>query len=838
MPTFTPIYTIDFTLKPDASPLSDSGNWVTTTGGADDLQILSGEATFVNVTDGFGNAALTGPTLKADQYAEFTIGQVTANTLCSATVRLLGDLAHGYFRLTVRANGKWSVVDGGSGTTILSGSGLTVAVNDVFRLAAYGSPISVEAYQNGTLLGAAPPSTTVTRGLFQELQVSDLGGSPSPSHIGISKYVAGNVEVGSSITGNAGVAGATVTYSGTASGSVTADGSGNYEIDNLANGSYTITPSKSTYSFSPTSQGVTISGTDVTGVDFTAIPNTISGNAGIAGATVAWTGTASGSTTADGSGNYTTPGLANGTYTFTPSLSGYAFAPPISIQTMSGAPIVLNFTAVVAHACIVQKSTNYAVGTNTVSVSFPRPLTARNSLWVTVAAIDTGAAIGTDGDGSSYISVSDSQANIFNNVSGSSACHIWGDSGNGVTFLTGASTAIPLVNALPNLGGGADTLTFTFTPISDAAHCAVLITVYEWQDYGDASVGAPLGTAASPSASNSTPVAGNLNGGVNWDGNNGTCFQIMGAALTTDGSTLAAAGPDGHGDPAFSLGGACTGTLNGKKFTLGAQSCVSAVTDTAANFTTGFANNINTLNIVSGAGSGWSAPCFSAPTQAPPAFTPAAGSYMSAQSVALDSYGADAIYYTTDGTTPTISSTLYTGPISVSSTTTIKALAVKALLPDSLISTATFMIGTTFNISGNAGVGGATVTYTGDASGSVLADGSGNYTISVTNGTYTITPSLMGYVFTPLNRVVVVSGGSVTGVNFTASSGPSPHGWSPVDSRDFATFPNIGLVQPDGSVFYLGQTSSNEDVPGEDCRVEGEPEDCRINIPENSRVEP
>ena len=72
----------------------------------------------------------------------------------------------------------------------------------------------------------------------------------------------------SAISGNAGVAGATVSYSGTALGSVTADGSGNYVIINLANGSYTITPSKTGYTFSPTSASETVNGANITGVDF------------------------------------------------------------------------------------------------------------------------------------------------------------------------------------------------------------------------------------------------------------------------------------------------------------------------------------------------------------------------------------------------------------------------------------------------------------------------------------------------------------------------------------------------------------------------------------------
>jgi hypothetical protein len=69
----------------------------------------------------------------------------------------------------------------------------------------------------------------------------------------------------------------------------------------------------------------------------------ISGNAGISGATVT---AGSQGATSDGSSNYTITGLANGTYTVTPSKSGCTFSPASSSITIASANVTgVNFTA-------------------------------------------------------------------------------------------------------------------------------------------------------------------------------------------------------------------------------------------------------------------------------------------------------------------------------------------------------------------------------------------------------------------------------------------------------------------------------------------------------------
>ncbi len=106
---------------------------------------------------------------------------------------------------------------------------------------------------------------------------------------------------------------------------------------------------------------------------------------------------------------------------------------------------------------------------------------------------------------------------------------------------------------------------------------------------------------------------------------------------------------------------------------------------------------------------------------ATPVFSPAAGAYTSTQSVIItDTTPGAVIYYTTDGiTTPTISSTQYTGPIVVAATETIQAIAVATNYANSAIANATYTIPPDFTIAINP------------ASLSVLVGESGTATITV-----------------------------------------------------------------------------------------------------------
>ena len=75
-----------------------------------------------------------------------------------------------------------------------------------------------------------------------------------------------------------------------------------------------------------------------------------------------------------------------------------------------------------------------------------------------------------------------------------------------------------------------------------------------------------------------------------------------------------------------------------------------------------------------------------------PTILPAGGTYTTPQTVTIRQWLNTDVYYTTDGTTPTISSTRYTGPFTVNSTKTIKAIVIASHYTNSAVASATYTI--------------------------------------------------------------------------------------------------------------------------------------------------
>lgn len=82
--------------------------------------------------------------------------------------------------------------------------------------------------------------------------------------------------------------------------------------------------------------------------------------------------------------------------------------------------------------------------------------------------------------------------------------------------------------------------------------------------------------------------------------------------------------------------------------------------------------------------------------------------------------------------------------------------------------------GQSYSISGtitpSSGGNGATITLSGATSATTTGGTSGNYSFAgLANGTYAVTPSNRGFVYSPTSQNATVNGANITGVNFTAT---------------------------------------------------------------------
>jgi len=396
-------------------------------------------------------------------------------------------------------------------------------------------------------------------------------------------------------------------------------------------------------------------------------------------------------------------------------------------------------------------------------------------LIVAVTAVDTGAAIATDVQGSgaaTYVSVTDSQNNSLITVGDSP--NLYGDRTNGKSFFVG----IYYMNLNSGkVSGAADTVTFTFTPISSSSNCVVGIVAYEMQGfYSNGTyevVGTPSDTAATAYAGeNGMPgaypgvfpprVVGDI---TTLSLTYGSFDIVCAAATTTDGSTFNVGSENAYdpygqgpvGELGWSLDGSQAAHVNGTYVTLAVQS--EFLTGTAVENPCEFGN------------------------------TPSSSDGISSVACAMGFATAN----------------------------------------DPL----------TYSISGNAGVASAEVAYSGTSSGSVTANGSGNFTISgLSAGSYTITPTLAGYTFSPISQNETISSSNITSVNFTATA--TAGAWSQPDCRNYGNFPNTGENIQGTVVYSYGFVDSRKAGAPVDSRTAGAPTDCRVspNIPENSRTAP
>lgn len=159
------------------------------------------------------------------------------------------------------------------------------------------------------------------------------------------------------VSGNVGVPGATLSYMNGIAKTAISDVDGNYLFTVPSYWSGTVTPSKTGYTFTPASKDYSNVTVDKSGENYTATLNTysISGNAGIGGTTITYTG---GSTTANVSGNYTFTVPHDWSGTVTPSKAGYTFSQVNKSYTnVTADQTAQNYTAALNPPVAFNKST-------------------------------------------------------------------------------------------------------------------------------------------------------------------------------------------------------------------------------------------------------------------------------------------------------------------------------------------------------------------------------------------------------------------------------------------------------------------------------------------------
>jgi hypothetical protein len=155
------------------------------------------------------------------------------------------------------------------------------------------------------------------------------------------------------ISGNVGVAEATLSYTDGSAKTATTDTNGNYSFTVPYNWSGTVSVSKTGYVFSSDLVYINVM-SDLTGQDYTAtaITYTISGNVGVAEATLSYTDGSAKTVVADAGGNYSITVSYDWSGTVTPSKTNYNFEPVNkTYSNVLGDQTTQNYTATITGIC-------------------------------------------------------------------------------------------------------------------------------------------------------------------------------------------------------------------------------------------------------------------------------------------------------------------------------------------------------------------------------------------------------------------------------------------------------------------------------------------------------
>jgi len=370
---------------------------------------------------------------------------------------------------------------------------------------------------------------------------------------------------------------------------------------------------------------------------------------------------------------------------YTPG-TGYA-ATPVVLYTYTPAAVAANDDQIDA-VNVDANGTVYFATTYDGIFAMPNNLGVVNTAAMYAVSTQGGKVMATDGHGNFYVDTNASTGDVIvqvaiGNIAAKTASVGSSSSTTNVTTILndGLCSASPTVSFAATEGGSSTTeytaattgactaatvgtsgsfaTTLTFTPTAAGTRTAVLTATDSLSHTGTAAV-TGVGSNQPPAAAPAFSVAA------------GTYTSVQTVALSDTTSGAAIYYTTNGTTPTTSS------TLYSGPITVSSSETIEALA-TATGYT---ASSVSTAAYV-----------INLPVAATPTFSPVAGTYTSTQSVSLaDTTAGAKIYYTTDGSTPTASSTLYSGAISVTATETINAIAVASGYANSAVGTAAYTI--------------------------------------------------------------------------------------------------------------------------------------------------
>lgn len=547
--------------------------------------------------------------------------------------------------------------------------------------------------------------------------------------------------------------------------------SGGYTIAGLSDGTYTVEAVLNGYAFTPPTRTVPVSGANVPGQDFTArvgiaISGSITGGAG-AGVTVTLTGPAPAVTTTtvttDANGNYGFFGVVAGAYHVTPSLAGgWTFAPANSLVTVVSASVT---------------------GPNFASIPPVHAISGRIT-----GAVTAGVNVTLSGDADA-VAVTDAAGNYaFAGLA--SGSYVVTPSRTGYAFTPG-QLEVPIV--------GSD--------VTGKDFAAVAVHRIAGQISGDV-LGSLTVTLAGPApATTTTTVTTNASGYFEFpglvDGSYVVAPSLAGYTFGPATRTVLLAGADvtsatfsASRVPTYSVTGAISGAvLAGVTMTLDGTTGVTTTDLTGAFSLTGVPSGDYLLvpsledyvfdpasRVVTVSGASVAGQSFTA-TVSPSARTisgTVSGDVVAGVTVALA--GISPVTATVTVTTDAagrfafrgLGDGLYLVTPSLDGGYAFTPANCLVTVSGPSVTSVAFSAAAVLAISGKvsgAVAAGVIITLAGDSDGVTATGFDGSYTFTgLPNGTYTVTPSLPGYVFGPTAASVTLQGADSPGVDFVAAA--------------------------------------------------------------------